>query len=172
MRISSFVSTFVLAVALVPLAGCPAPAEVDPEIDPGFEPAGEYSGGEPAERSPELDAARQRWEDAGLDAYQFTLQRICFCPMPDYTGPFEVTVRHGTLDTVLLEGAVVADERGMTVDDLFALIEDAYEREAESVDVTFDPDLGYPTSISIDYSSLMADEEMGYRVSGLKADDR
>jgi len=165
------IRSLLAAVLLVPLAGCPAPVNVPPTDGPVGPPPADASG-TPAERSPELDAARQRWEDAGLDAYRFTLQRICFCPSPDYTGPFEVAVRHGAIDTVRLDGAIVEDDRAVTVGDLFALLEEAYDREAERVDVAFDPVLGYPTSISIDYSSRMADEEIGYRVSALAADER
>ena len=163
---SSRVRLASLLVLLVPLGGCPAPAEVGPIEGPVI-PAGPA-----AERSPDLDTARARWSDAGLDAYTMTLQRICFCPMPDYTGPFEVSVRNDAIDAVRLMGEEVDTERGMTVAALFDLIEEAYDRKAEVVDVTYDPELGYPTSIGIDYSSQMADEEIAYRVSDLRASDR
>lgn len=150
------------AALLAPLTGCPAPAEVTPgEQYPIVE-------GEAAEVAPDLEAARQRWRDAAMDDYQMTLQRICFCPVPDYTGPFEVTVRDGDVSTVMLEGASVDAERGVSVDALFALIDDAYERGAVEVALEFDPELGYPTSVGIDYDFQMADEEIGYRVSDLR----
>ena len=157
-----------IAAVLLSLGGCPAPAEVDPGPVVG-PPVG---AGPAAERSPELDAARERWMAAGLDAYAFTLRRSCFCPSPDYTGPFEVTVRGGAIDTVRLDGATVDDERGMTVDDLFDLLEDAYERGAVRVDADFDAELGYPTSLYVDYDQRIADEEIGYFVSELAAADR
>ncbi|WP_412070317.1 DUF6174 domain-containing protein [Rubrivirga sp. IMCC43871] len=150
------------AAVLIPLAGCPAPAEIDP-IEPPMLP-----GGPAAVRSPDLDAAMAKWADAELDAYTMTLRRMCFCPTPDYTGPFSVTVRDGEVATVRLDGATVPAERGMSVEDLFELLEDAYAREAEVVEVSFDPDLGYPSAINIDYSSRMADEEIAYGVSDLK----
>lgn len=149
------------ALLLAPLTGCPAPAEVTPgEQYPVIE-------GQAAERSPDLEAARQRWQDADMDGYRMTLQRVCFCPVPDYTGPFAVTVRDGEVASVLLQGAGVDAERGMSVDALFALIDDAYDRGAVEVEVKFDDELGYPTSIGIDYDFQMADEEIGYRVSDL-----
>lgn len=151
---------------LVPLAGCPAPQVAPPEETPGSEfPVFDE---EPAEVSPDLEAARARWQAASLDRYRMTLQRICFCPSPDYTGPFEVTVADGEVQAVTLNGAAVDAERGESVEALFALIDDAYERGAVDVALEFDPDLGYPTSIGIDYSFQMADEEIGYRVSNVR----
>ena len=146
---------------LAPLSGCPAPDEVtlDEELP--------LLSGEPAPVSPELEQARQRWQAAGLSDYQMTLRRMCFCPSPDYTGPFEVTVRDGDVSRVRLSGARVDAERGVSVEALFALIDDAYERGAVEVALSFHPELGYPTSIGIDYDRQMADEEIGYRVSDL-----
>lgn len=156
-----------LALCAAALAGCPAPAAVD---DGGADDPvlGPLITGTPAARSPDLDAARERWEASGLDAYEMTLRRVCFCPAPDYTGPFAVAVRGGEVASVTLDGAAVDDERGETVDDLFDLIEDAYTRKAQSVTVEFDPELGYPTNVAIDYSLQMADEEIGYMVSDLR----
>ena len=154
-----------LVLLTAALTGCPAPAEVDP-LD-GAE-VGPVISAPAASRSPELDAARERWQAAGLDDYQMTLRRVCFCPAPDYTGPFGVTVRDGELAAVTLGGDRVDDERGETVDGLFDLIEDAYLRRAETVAVEFDPELGYPTNLSIDYSLQMVDEEIGYLVSDLR----
>lgn len=161
--------TLLLAAFLAPLAGCPAPEETAPGPgEPVIGPDGGASADTPAARD-DLEAARERWADAALEAYEMTLQRICFCPTPDYTGPFEVTVRDGKLASVVLNGAEVDDERGITVEGLFALIEEAYDRDAASVVVEYDERMGHPTSLSIDYDVRMADEEIGYRVSDLTA---
>ena len=155
-----------LALAvLAQVAGCSAPEPADPP--PTVMP--EYPGGTPAVRDGDLDAARARWEAAGWADYRFTLRRSCFCPSPDFTGPFEVTVRDGALASVTLDGAAVDDARGLTVDELFALIEEAYERDAETVRLAFDEATGAPTELYIDYSTQMADEEIGYTVSDLEA---
>lgn len=154
------------AALLAPLAGCPAPAPVvEP---PPAEPPNE-GGATPAVRSGDLDEAMARWEAADLGAYRLTLQRSCFCPSPDYTGPFDVTVRDGVIEAVRLSGERVDAERGMTVRALFDLIEEAYDRGAEVVRVTFDPEVGVPTEVYIDYSSQMADEEISYTVTGFEA---
>ena len=46
------------------------------------------------------------------------------------------------------------------------------EEAAAQVELEFDPELGYPTSVGIDYDTMMADEEIAYRVSDLRASDR
>jgi len=48
---------------------------------------------------------------------------------------------------------------------MFALIQDAIDREADKITVTYDETLGYPTAINIDYSVMMADEEQSYTYS-------
>ena len=57
----------------------------------------------------------------------------------------------------------------MTVGDLFDLLEEAYDRGAVTVNVTFDSEAGYPTELYIDYDQRMADEEIGYTVTDLDA---
>ena len=157
-----------LLAALLPLAGCPAPAQVDDGAETPPQAFPPVRTAEPAERSPEVDAARARWDAAGMDSYTLTLRRSCFCPAPDDTGPFEVTVRDGAVALVTLDGVRVDAERGETVEGLFAQIEGAYDQGAVVVDVAFDERWGYPTRIQIDESYQIADEEVGYAVSDVR----
>ena len=166
-----------LPLALLAVAACSAPAEVEP--DPGAEPGAlpgdrlPAEGRGPAAARPDgLDEARQRWAAAGLDAYEMTLRRSCFCPVPDYTGPFQVVVRDGAVESVRLDGAEVDAERALTVDDLFALLDEAHRRGAVRVEAAFDAELGYPTSLYVDYDERIADEEVGYGVSALAPAER
>jgi hypothetical protein len=39
------------------------------------------------------------------------------------------------------------------------------QRDAHEVQVSYDPELGYPTDFSIDYEEQVADEELGMRVT-------
>ncbi|MEM0962791.1 MAG: DUF6174 domain-containing protein [Bacteroidota bacterium] len=145
---------------LASFAACAAPAP-DPQLGP-VPVTGNVE-------TPELDAAIAKWESTGMDDYTMTVRRTCFCPVPDYTGPFQVTVRTGELAEVSLDGSIVEAERGATVASLFDLLRDAYDRQAETVMVEYHPDLGYPISISIDYDTRMADEEIGYTVTDFSA---
>lgn len=119
----------------------------------------------------ELAANRQRWEAEGLDDYRFTYTRHCFC-MPQDRGPFEVTVRGGEVAAVTYEGEGEPSDRApseyQTVEDLFALLAEAYDRDAARVDVTYDPATGQPTSFYIDYSERVADEELGFDVEPVR----
>ena len=111
--------------------------------------------------------ARARWSAAGVDNYAMTLERSCFCP-EEYRGPFAVSVRDGAVVSVQFGVDALPTDRAVTIDGLFDLIADAYRRDAARVDVAYDPALGYPTRIAIDYLEQAADEEVGYTVSGFR----
>jgi hypothetical protein len=52
-----------------------------------------------------------------------------------------------------------------TVEDMFTMIQEAIDSKAESITVSYDSTLWYPTSLSIDRSRMIADEEMYYSFS-------
>jgi hypothetical protein len=47
---------------------------------------------------------------------------------------------------------------------LFAIIEDALDEDAHSVEVIYDQSTGVPLEIRIDYIELAIDEELGFDV--------
>jgi hypothetical protein len=49
-----------------------------------------------------------------------------------------------------------------TINGLFDLVQDAYNRNAHEVHVEFHPSRGYPTQIGIDYVRMIADDEMDF----------
>ena len=111
-------------------------------------------------------------EYAGPADYAYTLTVSCFC-LP--LGPLRVTVYEDAVaDVTALDpprGAEDdprfqerADAAALTLADLTALAERA-EREADDVRVEYDPVHGFPTSLSIDWSEEVADEEVAYTVS-------
>jgi hypothetical protein len=55
----------------------------------------------------------------------------------------------------------------LTIDDIFAEIQDAMDRNAHSLTVEYHGTLGYPMEVDIDYDENVADEEMSYRASKL-----
>ena len=132
-----------LVLTLAFLAGCtPMPSGADPDPTDSGDPA--------------LIEARTRWADAGLMAYRYQIQYSCFCP-PEAMGPFIVLVRNGTEATS--EEAVPEFVTLPTIEELFAMIEEAYAQDASTVEVTYEERLGYPLAIFIDYDEMMADEE-------------
>lgn len=127
----------------------------------------------------ELTDNEKLWKDQELDNYDFTLERQCFCP-EDWRGPVNIEVRNGNAVSVTYQsdGSVVTEGKFDdvdTIDKLFILLNNAYagkgdfEQKADSVDVTYDEQMGYPVTLYIDVSQQMADEEQGYTVTNLVA---
>jgi hypothetical protein len=56
----------------------------------------------------------------------------------------------------------------LTVDELFEVVQDAIDQEAYSLTVGYHAQLGYPTSIDIDYLLNAVDEEVSFRASGVE----
>ena len=79
-------------------------------------------------------------------------------------GDVRVTVQDGVITGVTeLASEIARDpETFRTLNSLFDLVQDAYERDAHEIQVEFDTGRGYPTRIWIDYVEMMADEEMGF----------
>jgi len=125
----------------------------------------------------ELERNEELWQSQNLTGYDFTLERQCFCPT-DYQGPVNIQVRNGEVTSVTYvsngetaDAEIFADVD--TIDELFKVIRDAYEgkntfhKKAETVNVTYNPEMGYPLTILIDISSQIMDEEEGYTVEEL-----
>jgi hypothetical protein len=119
------------------------------------------------------------WESEGLKNYDFTLERQCFCP-EDWRGPVKIQVRNGSAisikyvsnETAVTEGKF---DNADTIDKLFTILKNAYNgkgdfgQKADTVNVTYDGQMGYPTTFYIDVSQTIADEEQGYTVTNLIA---
>jgi hypothetical protein len=127
----------------------------------------------------ELTNNEKLWKDQGLRNYDFTLQRDCFCP-EDWRGPVNIQVRNGAAVSVtyVSNGAAVTEgkfDKADTVDKLFTILKNAYdgkgdfEQKAETINLTYHAQMGYPTTFYIDVSQTIADEEQGYTVTNLIA---
>lgn len=120
----------------------------------------------------DLDSARQRWAQLGWTSYRYTMTQGCFCL---HEGPLQITVQGGVvvsaIDTGVLGGQPVSAQRLaqlLTIDGFFDLVGRA-QREAASVNVSFDAAQGYPVSLSIDWVAQIADDEISYRISAVEA---
>ena len=116
-----------------------------------------------------LEEAEQTWRSQGVTSYEFRVQRICFC-IP--TGPLLVQVRDGRPVSVTNadsgEPATPDASMPLTVEALFAVVDDAIDRDAQRLDVDYDDTFGYPRTIDIDYNFGIADEEIFYQASDLR----
>jgi hypothetical protein len=118
----------------------------------------------------QLDAARDVWTRSRPLRYAYTLEQVCDCP-PDEAGPVRIEVDGGSvLSRTYGSGAEVPGGlAGLfpTVDQLFALIDDAIAASAWDVRASYDPGTGVPLSVRIDYEPLEFGEEIAYRTVSL-----
>jgi hypothetical protein len=124
----------------------------------------------PSGTQKDLDQARRLWDRQHLASYQFHVSRLCFCA-PDARRPLIAVVVQGQVAS-LTDAETGVPFTGdpvmpVTVPGLFAAIEDAINRNAAQVDVRYDPQLGYPAEITIDFDQRIADEEVRYFASEL-----
>lgn len=113
----------------------------------------------------QLDAAKQRWQAANVHDYHYTVQRQCFC-VPSFVGPASIVVRDD-----LPQGTPAGFEDVATVPRLHAIVQKAIDDRVERLGVVYTA-RGVPVSIAIDRSSMVADDEITYLVSGFTVDPR
>ena len=111
-----------------------------------------------------FDEARALWEAQAPETYTMTLTRGCEC----LGGTWTILGHAG--EPV---GGIVprGDDIGMpTVDGLFDEIDRALlgDEPAATLDVTYDPALGYPAKLSIDWIEDAIDDEVTYTVSDVQ----
>jgi hypothetical protein len=125
----------------------------------------------------ELEAfrlSRERWDLQELTSYRYTLELHA---MIIDGRPIAIEVRNGAPVSVQFvdggppvettpEGSFVA--RFDTVEDLFRIIEEQLETDADRIATTYDPSLGYPISAEIDPEENAIDDEFGFRVRGFE----
>lgn len=117
----------------------------------------------------DLERNRELWEATGPATYVYGVERLCYCGM---RGPARVTVENGEVVSVVLVEAEedlplseATAELFPGVDGLFDILEDAIERNAHAIDVTYDPRNGVPLEFFIDYLENAVDEELGMRIT-------
>ncbi|MBD2213700.1 hypothetical protein H6G27_28105 [Nostoc linckia FACHB-104] len=107
---------------------------------------------------------RNLWNQQNILNYRYTFSNGCFC-IPDARGPVVIEVRNG--QTVSITSVATGQpvdpqffQNYNTIPKLFNVIQDAINRKASSLNVKYEPRLGYPTQIDIDYNTQIADEEI------------
>jgi len=131
---------------------------------------------EAAQTQQQLNDSHRKWTMKNLKDYQYTFSWSCFCP-PEHNKPVTISVRNGALESIkYADGSGVVDKTKYpnyrTIEGLFDFLQDAIDRKAYRIDVSYDAKLGYPTSASIDYDQRIADEEKSFKAEGLVADAR
>ncbi len=109
---------------------------------------------------------RSLWRRTGPDSYRYELRQF----VSFFFWHVTITVVEGevtSFETIAFDPAFFEPSDPPTIDDLFGRIASAIADNAETIDVTWDPVLGYPSSCFIDISELIADEEQSWTIESL-----
>jgi hypothetical protein len=121
-----------------------------------------------ADEKAQMERSRQVWNAQGIDDYRMTVR----LQGGWLGGSAVVEVRDGvpvSRHTPPGEPQQVPPEAFAeydTVEELFAILERAFENGADDVDATYDPTLGLPLEVFIDPMKNAIDEEHGFMVEG------
>jgi len=119
-----------------------------------------------------LEINRQTWFSNMYFHYRFEFRNNCQTCENTYK-PSIVEVWHGlqvaatykdTGETVALENLY----EFLPIEQLFLWALDAIDGNADVVDITYDPQLGYPKEIHIDWDTKSIDDELDYWASGVE----
>ncbi len=109
------------------------------------------------------------WKNVNIRDYSYEFQRSCFC-LREYTKAVLIQVKNGIVTDAKFKDnnkPLPSSLKGnrQTIDNLFETIQDAIDRKADSIEVRYNEQYGFPTSIAVDYDQRMADEELYIKAS-------
>jgi len=128
-----------------------------------------------SEKQAELAQNEEKWRQAGIVDYSFRLSIGCFCPY-SILGPLDIQVIATEVSSIATVNGVVLSPDApeynffspyVTVERLFSTVE-AHLGIADEVNVTYDDQYGFPTTVFIDNRKLTTDDELFLRVSAFE----
>jgi hypothetical protein len=126
--------------------------------------------------SSELSRNQQKWNDANITHYRFSLNIGCFCAFRDQM-PLTVEVLNGEVVSIAKADGSMLDKADAnyeyystysTIDHLFTELESDSVKNADEVTVKYDATYGFPTDINIDFIKAAMDDELHLSVSEFK----
>jgi hypothetical protein len=132
---------------------------------------GLLSDGNEEQRS-QFRAASNRWAAANLDSYSYTLELVCACGTPTELRNVVIAVEDGVPVSRIYTGTPPGNAPASifgdydTVDELFAAVEEAIGRDADLLNVIYDPTYGVPLLLQWDPSSSDPDDHLAFQLSG------
>ncbi|HKI55127.1 MAG TPA: DUF6174 domain-containing protein [Anaerolineales bacterium] len=124
----------------------------------------------------ELSRNQQKWQDANIPNYRFTLNVGCFCAFRSQM-PATVEVQDGEVVSIVgADGETISTTDPLneyvleyaTIDRLFAELNSDSVQGADKLTVTYDPTYGFPSEISIDFIERAVDDELTITVSAFE----
>lgn len=116
----------------------------------------------------DVETFQKKWEKLGITNYEFTLRVICFCTL-ETVGPHTIVVKNNEIITV--NGAPYDSTKHYsvkTIKQLFDFIQESLAKKPASKTLEFDTEYYFPSNVAFDFSTMIADEEMGYRITYFK----
>jgi hypothetical protein len=115
-----------------------------------------------------LERAARLWANSAPSSYRFVLERSCFCIM-EVTAPVRIVVEDGAVvsRTYVESGEPVPSEwhpQFPAMEGVFTVLRQAMDQDAATVQVSYDPQLGFPVDAFIDYLAAAIDDELTLRV--------
>ncbi|MEH1938338.1 MAG: DUF6174 domain-containing protein [Nostoc sp.] len=112
------------------------------------------------------------WRQQRISNYSYEFTRSCNC-LPKATELVIIQVRNGVTTSITSkETGKPVDaqlfQKYNTIPKLFNIIRNALIRKAANLTVQYDPRIGYPTQINIDYDSRIADDEIFFTIKNLQ----
>lgn len=113
----------------------------------------------------EIQRQRAIWRAQRIDSYTAEVRRMCFC---GWVGWVKVTVENGEI--VAKEPLEDPPEYGdflqyiPDIDGLFEILIEAENGNADTIDVKWSDEYGFPSEVFIDYEENTADEEQAFAV--------
>lgn len=128
----------------------------------------------PSDDARAISAARARWTEHRPSSYSYDWQRSCFCDR-DVTRPIHVSVTGDQITSASFadDHVAIADPASLsvlTVDGVFAALQARLDEGGNGFTLTFDPTLGYPSSVYVKGIHGPEDGEFAVTISKLVRD--
>lgn len=126
--------------------------------------------------SSEFEGNLEKWKDAKITQYRYSLAVGCFCAFRDRM-PMTAEVRQGeVISLAYADGTALRRtdanheflSRYTTMEGLFAELESGLSGEADEVTVTYDPTYGFPRTIHLDVIKDAIDDELSLEVTNFE----
>ncbi len=135
------------------VAGCPNKGDGDAQI------------------AAELAANRARWTATGPSSYEYHYRRLCFCPVDAVREVALIVSDDAVISGVYIDDGTAVPQADLadfpSVEELFDIIQSAIDSRADSIIVEYDPSLGFPTRIALDFASGASDDEITHTAAGV-----